>query len=1186
MELSKVLSIVLLITVSNLFPATEVRADDGVNSQIIPVVTVAPNLFAVGQFSTTFVCVSNGNPSSTKSIQGGDTFTLTFDPSIGVVASVASPVLVNSSNLNAADFVANLGSALNEIVISYLGATKVFMPGDSFCLKVTFTANSVIGSGKITGEAPSSKGDEGRYNKIDPKYTTVSIVDFPTGPPGPPGSGSVTSVSANSPLSVTNPTTTPNISLGVVPAVNGGTGLTSAGAAGNFLRSDGGAWTTAPLSAADIPDLGSSYIRNATALQSSSNFNISGTGTANVLSAAAQYNLGADRVLSNPGTNNLFAGVGAGAVNTGESNSFFGNSAGLANTTGRFSSFFGSGAGRANTGGSNNSFFGSNAGLANTTGFQNSFFGREAGVNNTEGSFNSFFGRSTGLSNTTGGANNLFGQNAGLRNTTGSLNSLFGSSAGQENTTGDGNSFFGDFAGDTNTTGSHNTAIGRGADVGANNLTFATAIGADAVVSTSNTVVLGRSADTVQVPGALNVSGTFGANILDVTTQFNIGGSRILSSAGFGFSNLFVGIGAGAANTTGSNNSFFGRDAGLSNTTGGLNSFFGTLAGRANTTGGANSLFGNSAGRENTTGSFNSFFGDNSGQANTTGFNNSFFGYETGLRDTTGEGNSFFGSVAGRENTTGRFNSFFGVSAGNLNTTGVSNSFFGSGAGRRNTTGNNNIFLGLNAGLGNMVGNNITIVGTTANVAADNLDHATAIGADAVVGTSNTVVLGRGADTVQIPGALNVTGAFSANILNATTQFNLGGNRILSNPGTNNLFAGVGAGAVNTGASNSFFGVNAGQANTTGGANSFFGKDAGNANTTGIFNSFFGTNAGSNSTNGNSNSFFGTNAGGNNTNGESNSFFGNSAGHDNTTGDFNSFFGSIAGNKNSTGRFNSFFGRSAGFQNTTGEFNSFFGTHAGNNNATGNNNTFIGRSADFSGVVMGTGDRNTLLGFSASVDSTLNNATAIGANARVTQSDSLVLGGISGVNGGTNTNVGIGTTAPAARLHVVGTTGLIGDVGIGTTSPDRTLTVAGRARISNIPLEPSGASLCFDFNGNLLQCGASSLRFKTNVQPFLGGVDIVRRLRPINFNWKESGLPDIGLGAEEVAKVAPSFAFTNDKGEVTGVKYERLNMLLINAIKEQQAQIKTLQEVNSALSVRLHKVETALRKKSSRARRR
>jgi len=65
----------------------------------------------------------------------------------------------------------------------------------------------------------------------------------------------------------------------------------------------------------------------------------------------------------------------------------------------------------------------------------------------------------------------------------------------------------------------------------------------------------------------------------------------------------------------------------------------------------------------------------------------------------------------------------------------------------------------------------------------------------------------------------------------------------------------------------------------------------------------------------------------------------------------------------------------------------------------------------------------------------------------------------------------------------------------------------------------------------------------------------VRQLRPINFNWKESGLPDIGLGAEDVAKVAPSFTFRNGKGEIDGVRCDRLNIILINAVKEQQTQI-------------------------------
>jgi hypothetical protein len=160
-----------------------------------------------------------------------------------------------------------------------------------------------------------------------------------------------------------------------------------------------------------------------------------------------------------------------------------------------------------------------------------------------------------------------------------------------------------------------------------------------------------------------------------------------------------------------------------------------------------------------------------------------------------------------------------------------------------------------------------------------------------------------------------------------------------------------------------------------------------------------------------------------------------------------------------------------------------------------------------------------------------------------------------------------------------------GFVGIGTNAPTQTLDVAGRGRIRSIPLVASTGTVCFNAVGDLLQCGASSLRWKTNVRPFLGGLDIVRRLRPINFNWKENGAADIGLGAEDVAKIAPSLTFVNSKGEAEGVKYERLNIVLINAIKEQQAQIETLRTANNALSARLRSVEKVLRKRVASSRR-
>ncbi|MEP6818065.1 MAG: hypothetical protein ABJA18_00935 [bacterium] len=161
---------------------------------------------------------------------------------------------------------------------------------------------------------------------------------------------------------------------------------------------------------------------------------------------------------------------------------------------------------------------------------------RALGVTGGGGAFansNTFTGVGAGASNTPSGVvefgnrNSFFGLNAGNLNTTGAANSFVGMSAGRTNATGKGNSFFGDSAGSANTTGSFNTIVGRDANVGANNLDHATAIGAGAVVNTSNTIALGRSdgSDTVQA------AGTLGGNIINATTQYNIGGSRVLSIA-------------------------------------------------------------------------------------------------------------------------------------------------------------------------------------------------------------------------------------------------------------------------------------------------------------------------------------------------------------------------------------------------------------------------------------------------------------------------------------------------------------------------------------------------------------------------------------------------------------------------------------------------------------------------------
>ena len=66
----------------------------------------------------------------------------------------------------------------------------------------------------------------------------------------------------------------------------------------------------------------------------------------------------------------------------------------------------------------------------------------------------------------------------------------------------------------------------------------------------------------------------------------------------------------------------------------------------------------------------------------------------------------------------------------------------------------------------------------------------------------------------------------------------------------------------------------------------------------------------------------------------------------------------------------------------------------------------------------------------------------------------------------------------------------------------------------------------------------------------------MERLRPISFTWKASGQPDIGLAAEEVAEVEPLLAFRNDQGEIEGVNYAQLTVVLVNALRQQEARLR------------------------------
>jgi hypothetical protein len=274
--------------------------------------------------------------------------------------------------------------------------------------------------------------------------------------------------------------------------------------------------------------------------------------------------------------------------------------------------------------------------------------------------------------------------------------------------------------------------------------------------------------------------------------------------------------------------------------------------------------------------------------------------------------------------------------------------------------------------------------------------------------------------------------------------------------GTNNFFAGASAGRFNTtGSYNNFFGSLSGCNNTTA-SNNFFagfsagrgivglglttasnnigiGSSAGASLTSGIHNTFFGCASGLSNTSGNYNHFFGLRAGCLNTSGAANVYIGAVAGQG-ANGSSNNYLGLFAGGGSvNTGNANNFFGNRAGCLNTSGSDNNFFGFYAGRNNTTGCYNNFLGRQAGLSNI---NGSCNNFFGAYAGCTQTAGNRNvAIGYSAQLpitTGDDQLVIGSVIGsgstswIVGNSSFNIGIGTTNPTQKLHIVGSARVTG----------------------------------------------------------------------------------------------------------------------------------------------------------------
>ena len=304
----------------------------------------------------------------------------------------------------------------------------------------------------------------------------------------------------------------------------------------------------------------------------------------------------------------------------------------------------------------------------------------------------------------------------------------------------------------------------------------------------------------------------------------------------------------------------------------------------------------------------------------------------------------------------------------------------------------------------------------------------------------------------------------------------------------------------------------------------------------------------------------------NSENGKFNTFIGYKSGT-NTGGslvysNYNTFLGYQAGYLNTYGYSNVFIGYNAGYSNignstgSSGFNNVYIGQLAGEKN-NGTNNVFIG---DEAGKTLTSGIRNVYIGSSAGVQSTGNYNTYIGANAGKfdTGSDNVCIGYGSGFGSSESGYLAIGNRTNSALISGSFSSSklyLWADVGIGAS------TLAG------YKLYVSGAA--YSTGG----WATSDIRYKKDITDMSMVLSELTRLNPVNFVWRKDEFPQmnfddgrqIGLIAQEVEEIFPDLVRTDDNG-YKAVSYEKLSVLLLEGIKEQQKQIDELKTMVEKLA--------------------
>ena len=500
--------------------------------------------------------------------------------------------------------------------------------------------------------------------------------------------------------------------------------------------------------------------------------------------------------------------------------------------------------------------------------------------------------------------------------------------------------------------------------------------------------------------------------------KWRMEGNGTFSSLNTGNS-VFIGERAGTNDDLSANrNVFIGYEAGDSNTTGSLNVAIGYQALKENSTAPFNVAVGSEA-LEDNKGTGNTALGHNSLKNNTTGGSNTATGMYSLLNNTSGQYNVASGNNSLFRNSVGSSNIAIGFSAlqDNTNISGLV------GIGERALASNiaiGNIGIGHHALDSNTIGTNNTAIGYYSMRSNLNGIDNVAFGSRTLyynrTGSGNSAI-GKGALERNNTGNYNVaTGAY---VLASNT---MGNGNIAS--GYQSLFRNT------TGDHNIVIGYQSLYNNTTGdyniasGYQSLYSNITGGSNVANGFQSLYSNTTGSHNLARGFLSLYSNTTGGSNIANGVQSLYSNSSGVSNIANGYQSLFNNTTGNHNIASGYQSLFSNTTGssnvansfqslYRNTTGISNVAMGYQSLYNNTTGDSNTALGFQ---SGVNISTGSRNIIIGSAINAPSaTASNQLNIG---------NIIFGeNIDGTGAVISSgNIGIGVSAPTAKIDVNGTT--------------------------------------------------------------------------------------------------------------------------------------------------------------------